>query len=107
MAATLVLVAVGILASLLPGVPDVEVELEVMLGGVLPPLLYASAVSMPSMDLRREFGTISGLSVVLVVVELPGARAVLRLGGARASAWRGASPSARSSARPTRSRRPS
>lgn len=35
--------------------------------GVLPPLLYSSAVSLPSTNFRREFAAIRGLSVVLVV----------------------------------------
>jgi CPA1 family monovalent cation:H+ antiporter len=65
--APLILVVVGILLSLLPFV-NVTVDPALVLTGILPPLLYASSVSMPSMDLRREFGTISGLSVVLVVV---------------------------------------
>lgn len=66
-AAPLVLVAVGIVASLVPWIPDAEIDPEWILAGVLPPLLYASAVSMPTMNFRREFGAISGLSVVLVV----------------------------------------
>jgi len=66
-AAPLVLVAVGIVASLLPWIPDAHVEPEWILAGVLPPLLYSSAVSMPSMNFRREFGAISGLSVLLVI----------------------------------------
>ncbi|MFJ4076962.1 cation:proton antiporter [Curtobacterium sp. NPDC089991] len=66
-AAPLVLVVVGIIASLLPFIPDAEIEPEWILAGVLPPLLYSSAVSMPSMNFRREFGAISGLSVLLVV----------------------------------------
>jgi NhaP-type Na+/H+ or K+/H+ antiporter len=65
--APLILVVVGILLSLLPFV-NVTVDPDLVLIGILPPLLYASSVSMPSMDLRREFGTISGLSVVLVVL---------------------------------------
>lgn len=66
-AAPLVLVAVGIVASLVPVVPHVTIDPEWILVGVLPPLLYSSAVSMPAMNFRREFGAISGLSVVLVV----------------------------------------
>ncbi|WP_131845160.1 MULTISPECIES: cation:proton antiporter [unclassified Curtobacterium] len=66
-AAPLVLVVVGIIASLLPFIPDAEIEPEWILAGVLPPLLYSSAVSMPSMNFRREFGAISGLSVLLVI----------------------------------------
>lgn len=66
-AAPLVLVVVGIVASLVPWIPHVEIDPEWILVGVLPPLLYSSAVSMPAMDFRREFTAISGLSVVLVV----------------------------------------
>jgi monovalent cation/hydrogen antiporter len=66
-AAPLVLVAVGIVASLVPWIPDARIDPEWILAGVLPPLLYSSAVSMPSMNFRREFGAISGLSVLLVI----------------------------------------
>jgi CPA1 family monovalent cation:H+ antiporter len=66
-AAPLVLVAVGIVASLVPWIPNAEIDPEWILAGVLPPLLYSSAVSMPSMNFRREFGAISGLSVLLVI----------------------------------------
>jgi len=67
-AAPLLLVLSGIAVSLLPVVPPVHVEPEWVLAGVLPPLLYSAAVSMPAMDFRREFRAIGGLSVVLVVV---------------------------------------
>ncbi|GMA24223.1 peptidase [Luteimicrobium album] len=66
-AAPLVLVAVGVAASFLPAFGSARIEPEWILEGVLPPLLYSSAVSMPTMNFRREFGAISGLSVVLVV----------------------------------------
>ena len=66
--APLLLVVVGILVSFLPFVPDVEIDPEWIIAGVLPPLLYSASVSMPSMEFRREFGAISGLSVSLVVV---------------------------------------
>ncbi len=68
LAAPLVLVVVGIGASFLSFVPAVEIEPEWILAGVLPPLLYSAAVSMPAMEFRREFTAISALSVVLVVV---------------------------------------
>lgn len=64
----LLLLGFGLGVSLLPGVPEVEVSPEVILAGVLPPLLYASAVRMPINDVRRNFGLILWLSVVLVVV---------------------------------------
>ncbi|HEY0216302.1 MAG TPA: sodium:proton antiporter [Cellulomonas sp.] len=66
-ASPLVLVVIGVLASLVPAIGSVHVEPEWILEGVLPPLLYSAAVSMPSMNFRREFGAISGLSVLLVV----------------------------------------
>ncbi|MCD2186565.1 cation:proton antiporter [Actinomycetospora soli] len=66
-AAPLLLVVVGVGASFLPLFAAVEIEPEWILEGVLPPLLYSSAVSMPAMNFRREFAAISGLSVVLVV----------------------------------------
>lgn len=66
-AAPLLLVAVGIGASLLPFAPEVHVEPEWIIIGVLTPLLYSAAVSMPAMDFRREFAAIGALSVLLVV----------------------------------------
>ncbi|MFF2371922.1 cation:proton antiporter [Agromyces sp. NPDC058110] len=66
-ASPLVLVAVGIAASFLPVFEQVHVDPELILQGVLPLLLYSSAVSMPTMNFRREFGAISGLSVLLVI----------------------------------------
>ncbi len=66
--APLILVVLGIAVGALPAVPWVEVPPEVILAGVLPPLLYSAAVSLPTMDFRRDLATIGGLSVVLVVV---------------------------------------
>ena len=66
-AAPLVLVALGVAASFLPVFGAAHIEPEWILEGVLPPLLYSSAVSMPAMNFRREFGAISGLSVLLVI----------------------------------------
>lgn len=66
-AAPLLLVVVGVLASFVPGVPRVVLSPEVILAGVLPPLLYASAVNMPTMDFRRDLRSIGGLSVGLVL----------------------------------------
>jgi NhaP-type Na+/H+ or K+/H+ antiporter len=67
-AAPLALVLLGVGVSFLPFVPAIEVDPEWILGVVLPPLLYSSAVGMPMMDFRRDFRIISSLSVVLVVV---------------------------------------
>lgn len=65
-AAPLSLVAAGVALSYAPGVPTFEVEPEIILAGVLPPLLYASAVNMPMLDFRRDLKSIGGLSVVVV-----------------------------------------
>lgn len=67
-ASPLLLVGAGILVSLLPFVPAVDIEPELILAGILPPLLYSASVSMPAMNFRREFGAIGGLSVILVVL---------------------------------------
>ena len=64
----LVLVGVGVGLSLIPATHGVEVDPEIILQGILPLLLYAAAVSMPTMSFRRDFGAISGLSVVLVII---------------------------------------
>src|SRR6187431_150249 len=66
-AGPLLLVAVGIVVSLLPFVPAIEVDPELILVGVLPPLLYSAAVSLPAIEFRRDFGPIAGLSVLLVL----------------------------------------
>ncbi|WP_027344238.1 cation:proton antiporter [Hamadaea tsunoensis] len=67
-AAPLSQVVVGTVLSFLPGVPHIVIEPEWVLAGVLPPLLYAAAVRMPAHDFRRDFKSIAGLAVVLVVL---------------------------------------
>jgi CPA1 family monovalent cation:H+ antiporter len=67
-AAPLLLVALGIGASYLPSTPAIHIEPEIILAGVLPPLLYTSAVKLPVIDVRRNFGLIGWLSVVMVIV---------------------------------------
>src|SRR6478736_3095353 len=67
-AGPLILVLVGIGVGLLPFVPPIEVEPEIILIGVLPPLLYSAAVALPAVEFRRDFGPIAGLSVLLVIL---------------------------------------
>ena len=67
-AAPLLLVLLGIAISFIPAVPPIEIEPEWILGGLLPPLLFSAAVSIPSMEFRRDLRLISAFSVVLVVV---------------------------------------
>jgi len=67
-ATPLVLLVIGIVVSLTPWGPEFELDPEWILAGVLPPLLYASAVRVPVIDLRRNFAMIGWLSVTLVIV---------------------------------------
>ncbi|GAA3559697.1 hypothetical protein GCM10022235_29970 [Kribbella ginsengisoli] len=67
-AAPLLLVGLGIGASYLPGTPVIHVEPELILAGVLPPLLYSSAVQLPVLDVRRNVSLIAWQSVVMVIV---------------------------------------
>lgn len=66
-ASPLVLVAAGFLLALVPGVPRIAPEPELILAGVLPPLLYAASVNMPAMDFRRDLKSIGWLSIVVVI----------------------------------------
>lgn len=67
-AAPLVLVVVGIGIGYLPGVPLIEVNPEIILLGVLPPLLYSAAMNVPFVDFRRNLRPVAGLSVLLVIL---------------------------------------
>lgn len=65
-AGPLILVAIGLVASLL--LPAFSVPPDLILVGILPPLLYASAVRLPAVEFRRDAMPIAGLAVVLVVI---------------------------------------
>ena len=65
--APVVLVVVGGIASFIPIVPVVHVEPELVLYGVLPPLLFAEAVRTSFIDVRRRRDSILILSVGTVV----------------------------------------
>lgn len=67
-AGPLALVAIGIGVSLLPFFPAFEIDPEIILVGVLPPLLYSSAVALPAIEFRRDFRPIAGLSILLVLL---------------------------------------
>ncbi|GAB3585728.1 sodium:proton antiporter [Leifsonia lichenia] len=67
-AAPIILVLVGVGLSYLPGVPEIEVPHEIILDGLLPPILYAAAISVPLTDFRRNLAPIAGLSVILVII---------------------------------------
>jgi NhaP-type Na+/H+ or K+/H+ antiporter len=63
----LVLVVVGVVASLIPGVPDYRLDPEVVLVGLLPPLLYAAALRTSLVDVRANRQAIGILAVGAVV----------------------------------------
>jgi NhaP-type Na+/H+ or K+/H+ antiporter len=67
-AGPLILVLIGGGVSLLPFVEIPEINPELILVGVLPPLLYSAAVSLPAIEFRRDFGPIAGLSFLLVIL---------------------------------------
>lgn len=67
-AAPLVLVVLGLCTAFLRIGDSITVPPELILGGILPPLLYSAAVNTPSMEFRRDFRLISLFSVVLVGV---------------------------------------
>ena len=65
--APLFLIAVGIGLSFVPGVPEVELEPEIVLLGLLPPLLYSAALQTSLVDFNAHRRVILLLSVGLVV----------------------------------------
>ena len=65
--APLFLIAVGIAVSFVPGVPEVHLEPEVVLFGLLPPLLYSAALQTSLVDFNANRRAILLLSVGLVV----------------------------------------
>ncbi|HWD05577.1 MAG TPA: Na+/H+ antiporter [Amycolatopsis sp.] len=65
--APLCLVAVGVAASFVPGVPEYDLDPEVVLIGLLPPLLYSASIQTSLVAFRKLRGPIATLSVGLVV----------------------------------------
>ncbi|MDR0432874.1 MAG: cation:proton antiporter, partial [Bifidobacteriaceae bacterium] len=68
LSAPLVVLAVGLVASYLPGLPQIEVPSELLLGVVLPPLLYSAALTSSYQDFRASLQPILRLGVGLVIV---------------------------------------
>ncbi|MEV0296397.1 Na+/H+ antiporter [Nocardia sp. NPDC050710] len=63
----LVLTLAGVAASYLPFVPEVHPDPEIILLGLLPPLLYTAAIRTSLVDFRANIRTIALLSVGLVL----------------------------------------
>jgi monovalent cation/hydrogen antiporter len=67
-AAPLALTVVGVGVGAIPAVPHFDVEPDIVLTIVLPPLLYAAARQVPFVDFRRNLRVIVFLALGLVVV---------------------------------------
>ena len=65
--APLGLIVIGVVASYLPGVPTVHLSSDIVLLGLLPPLLYAAAIQTSLVDFNANRRAILLLSVGLVV----------------------------------------
>ena len=70
--APLLLVVAGVVASFLPFVPEVHLEPEVVLFGLLPPLLYSTAITSSLGDFNANRRPILFLSVGLVLFTTAG-----------------------------------
>jgi len=64
--APVALVIVGAIASFIPGVPQLQLQPELVLYGLLPPLLFAAAIRTSFIDVRARRDGILLLSVGLV-----------------------------------------
>src|SRR4051812_36175966 len=67
-----VLIAVGVVASYLPFVPDVRLTPDIVLVGLLPPLLYNAALQTSLVDFNAYRPVILSLSIGLVVFTAAG-----------------------------------
>jgi monovalent cation/hydrogen antiporter len=77
--APIILVAVGAVASFLPFVPQVHLTAEVVLIGLLPPLLYSAALQTSLVDFNANRRSILLLSIGLVAFTTVGVAVVARL----------------------------
>jgi monovalent cation/hydrogen antiporter len=77
--APLLLIAIGVVGTYLPFVPEVHLEPEIVLLGLLPPLLYAAAIQTSLVDFNANRRAILLLSVGLVVFTTFGVGALVHL----------------------------
>jgi monovalent cation/hydrogen antiporter len=66
--APLLVVAVALAASYIPGLPHIEIDSEVILTIVLPPLLYSAALDVSWQNFRQSMQQIRRLGIFLVIV---------------------------------------
>src|SRR6476620_8631241 len=72
----ILLVLGGLAIGLVPGMPTVELQPELIFFGVLPPLLYGAAFFTSLRDLRATLRPIGLLAIGLVVVTTVGVAVV-------------------------------
>jgi Na+/H+ antiporter len=72
----ILLVVGGLALGFIPGLPELTLPPELVLVGVLPPLLYAAAFFTSLRDLRADYRPIGLLAVGLVVATMLGVAAV-------------------------------
>lgn len=77
--APFLLIAVGVAASYIPQVPQVYLDHDVVLLGLLPPLLYAAAQQTSLVDFNANRRPILALSVGLVIFTAAGVAMVVHL----------------------------
>src|SRR4051812_40085468 len=73
------LVAGGLAIALIPGIPRLRLEPDVVFLVFLPPLLYAAAFTASPRDLRAQAGRIALLAIALVVLTVVVVAAVARV----------------------------
>lgn len=66
--APLLVTAVALAASFLPGLPPMEIDSEVILTVILPPLLYSAALDVSWQSFRGSIKQIRRLGIFLVIV---------------------------------------
>ncbi|ROQ38225.1 CPA1 family monovalent cation:H+ antiporter [Frondihabitans sp. PhB188] len=66
--APLLVVAVALLVSFIPGLPEIEIDSEVILTVILPPLLYSASLDVSFQNFRESLVQIRRLGIFLVIV---------------------------------------
>ena len=67
-APALILLVGGTAVGFLPFIPAIELDSQVVLEGVLPPLLFSTAVSISTINFRRELAPVAVLAILLVAL---------------------------------------
>jgi monovalent cation/hydrogen antiporter len=70
--APLALVVTGLAISAIPGIPDYELDPDLVLYGILPPLLYSAALDSSAIQIRANIRSIGLLAVGLVLFTTAG-----------------------------------